>query len=82
MGGRDSGILPPSISARTAAGRVQPQKEVISVSVGDKVNHTSFGDGTVLEVTGVGDKTVAKVRFSIGEKRLLLRYAPVVKVEG
>lgn len=81
VGGRDSGILPPSISARTAAGRVQPQKEVISVSVGDKVNHTSFGDGTVLEVTGVGDKTVAKVRFSIGEKRLLLRYAPVVKIE-
>ncbi|MHA7271001.1 DNA helicase PcrA [Arthrobacter sp. HLT1-20] len=81
VGGRDSGILPPSISARTAAGRVQPQKEVISVSVGDKVNHTSFGDGTVLEVTGVGDKTVAKVRFSIGEKRLLLRYAPVVKLE-
>ncbi|MEO6531852.1 MAG: DNA helicase PcrA [Specibacter sp.] len=82
VGGRDSGILPPSISARTAAGRVQPQKEVISVSVGDKVNHTSFGEGTVLEVTGAGDKTVAKVRFSIGEKRLLLRYAPLTREES
>ncbi len=81
VGGRDSGVLPPSISARTAAGRVQPQKEVVSVSVGDKVNHTAFGNGTVLEIQGVGDKTVAKVRFEIGEKRLLLRYAPLTKEE-
>ncbi|SEE72589.1 ATP-dependent DNA helicase PcrA [Arthrobacter alpinus] len=81
VGGRDSGVLPPSISARAVAGRVQPQKEVVSVSVGDKVNHTSFGNGTVLEVSGAGDKSVAKVRFEIGEKRLLLRYAPLVKEE-
>lgn len=82
VGGRDSGILPPSISARTAAGRVQPQKEVISVSVGDRVNHTAFGNGTVLEVSGSGDKSVAKVRFEIGEKRLLLRYAPLTREDS
>ena len=82
VGGRDSGMLPPSISARTAAGRVQPQKEVIAVVVGDKVNHTSFGNGTVLAVEGAGDKTVAKVKFDAGEKRLLLRYAPLTKVAG
>ncbi|MER2134796.1 MAG: DNA helicase PcrA [Arthrobacter sp.] len=62
-----------------AMGRVQPQKEVISVAVGDKVNHTSFGHGTVLSVEGAGDKTVAKVKFDAGEKRLLLRYAPLTK---
>ncbi|WP_411803186.1 DNA helicase PcrA [Arthrobacter sp. LAPM80] len=81
VGGLDSGSLPPSISLRTAAGRVQPQKEVVSVSVGDKVNHTSFGTGVVLEVSGAGDKSVAKVRFEIGEKRLLLRYAPLTLEE-
>nr|MBW4094272.1 ATP-binding domain-containing protein [Acidobacteriota bacterium] len=79
VGGRDGGQLPPSISAKSAAGRVQPQKEVIAVSVGDKVNHTSFGNGTVLTVEGSGDKTVAKVKFDGGEKRLLLRYAPLTK---
>ncbi|WP_298254497.1 DNA helicase PcrA [uncultured Arthrobacter sp.] len=63
-----------------AIGRVQPQKEVLSVAVGDTVNHASFGDGTVLSVEGAGDKTVAKVRFDVGEKRLLLRYAPLTKV--
>ncbi|WP_422935702.1 DNA helicase PcrA [Sinomonas sp. P47F7] len=66
--------------ASVRANRVQPQKEVISVSVGDKVNHTAFGDGTVIGVEGSGDKTVAKVTFSVGEKRLLLRYAPLTKV--
>jgi DNA helicase-2/ATP-dependent DNA helicase PcrA len=79
VGGRDSGLLPPSISSRSAAGRVQPQKEVVSVTVGDKVNHTTFGNGTVLAVEGAGDKAVAKVRFDGGEKRLLLRYAPLTK---
>ena len=62
-----------------AIGRVQPQKEVISVSTGDRVNHTTFGSGTVLAVEGAGDKTVAKVKFDLGEKRLLLRYAPLTK---
>lgn len=63
-----------------AAGRVQPQKEVVAVSAGDKVNHSTFGNGTVLAVEGGGDKMVAKVRFDVGEKRLLLRYAPLTKV--
>lgn len=69
----------PAVVAKT---RVQPQKEVISVSVGDRVNHTSFGNGTVLSLEGTGDKTVAKVTFGIGEKRLLLRYAPLTKLEA
>ena len=47
--------------------------------MGDKVNHTSFGHGQVLAVEGSGDKTVAKVKFDVGEKRLLLRYAPLTK---
>nr|WP_246279705.1 DNA helicase PcrA [Psychromicrobium silvestre] len=74
----DSGKLPPSLASKAA--RVQPQKEIISVSVGDKVQHTSFGLGTVIALEGSGDKTVAKVRFEGEEKRLLLRYAPLSKV--
>jgi DNA helicase-2/ATP-dependent DNA helicase PcrA len=70
------------VPAAVAKNRVQPQKEVISVSVGDRVNHTSFGNGTVLAVEGAGDKTVAKVKFDVGEKRLLLRYAPLTKIDA
>lgn len=70
------------VPAAVARTRVQPQKEVISVAVGDKVNHSSFGNGVVLGVEGAGDKTVAKVKFDVGEKRLLLRYAPLTKLDA
>ncbi|GEO95876.1 DNA helicase PcrA [Kocuria turfanensis] len=67
-------------SRAAAAGRVQPNKEIPSLSVGDTVDHKAFGKGTVVSVEGAGDKTVAKVRFGGDEKRLLLRYAPLTKV--
>src|SRR3712207_8238151 len=41
---------------------------------------SAFGLGTVVEVTGAGDKAQATVDFgSGGTKRLVLRYAPLVK---
>ncbi|KHE74548.1 ATP-dependent DNA helicase PcrA [Kocuria marina] len=63
-----------------SAGRVQPQREIPSLSVGDTVEHKAFGRGSVVAMEGSGDKTVAKVRFGAEEKRLLLRYAPMTKV--
>jgi DNA helicase-2/ATP-dependent DNA helicase PcrA len=58
-----------------------PKREVISVEVGDRVSHDAFGMGTVVEVNGVGDKAQATVDFgSGGTKRLVLRYAPLVKL--
>ena len=67
--------------AAASAGRVQPRKEIPALSVGDSVDHTAFGRGSVISLEGSGDKTVAKVRFGSEEKRLLLRYAPIKKVE-
>jgi DNA helicase-2/ATP-dependent DNA helicase PcrA len=56
-------------------------RAVISVDVGDRVSHDAFGLGTVVEVTGAGDKAQATVDFgSGGTKRLVLRYAPLVKL--
>ncbi|WP_085528706.1 UvrD-helicase domain-containing protein [Kocuria massiliensis] len=73
----------PQLGARaTKASRVQQTKEIPSLSVGDTVEHKSFGRGRVVALEGGGDKTVAKVRFANEEKRLLLRYAPLKKVEG
>ncbi|GAA2130493.1 DNA helicase PcrA [Kitasatospora kazusensis] len=57
------------------------EREVVSLAVGDRVNHDSFGLGTVVAVSGVGDKAQAKVDFgAAGAKQLLLRYAPVEKL--
>jgi len=56
-------------------------RPVISVDVGDRVSHDAFGLGTVVEITGAGDKAQATVDFgSGGTKRLVLRYAPLVKL--
>jgi DNA helicase II / ATP-dependent DNA helicase PcrA len=56
-------------------------RPVINVEVGDRVSHDAFGLGTVVEVTGAGDKAQATVDFgSGGTKRLVLRYAPLVKL--
>ncbi|MFI7588217.1 DNA helicase PcrA [Spongisporangium articulatum] len=56
-------------------------REVIHLEPGDKVTHDAFGLGTVVGVAGSGDKAVATVDFrDQGEKRLLLRYAPVEKL--
>jgi DNA helicase-2/ATP-dependent DNA helicase PcrA len=56
-------------------------RQVIAVDVGDRVSHDAFGLGTVVEVAGAGDKAQATVDFgSGGTKRLVLRYAPLVKL--
>jgi DNA helicase-2/ATP-dependent DNA helicase PcrA len=57
------------------------KRPAISVEVGDRVSHDAFGLGTVVEVNGIGDKAQATVDFgSGGTKRLVLRYAPLVKL--
>jgi DNA helicase II / ATP-dependent DNA helicase PcrA len=49
------------------------------LEVGQRVSHDTFGLGTVLAIAGEGDKSEATINFGqYGEKRLLLRYAPVV----
>jgi DNA helicase-2/ATP-dependent DNA helicase PcrA len=55
--------------------------EGIGLRVGDDVTHEKFGEGVILELTGEGDKTEAVVNFrDVGEKRLLLAWAPLAKV--
>ena len=54
---------------------------VISLEPGDRVSHDSYGLGTVVSTTGIGDRAEASVDFGAeGVKRLLLRYAPVEKL--
>ena len=73
-----------SVVRGKAPSRVQPQKEIAALSPGDRVSHTTFGEGRVDAVAGAGDKTVATVTFleSGAQKRLLLRYAPLTRIEG
>ena len=68
-------------SARTPRRRPSRPATIPSLEPGDRVQHDSFGLGTVVAVEGAGDKAVASIDFgSEGVKRLLLRYAPVEKL--
>ncbi|MFD5392674.1 DNA helicase PcrA [Streptomyces sp. NPDC127097] len=63
------------------ATRRTSDRPAVSLAIGDRVTHDSFGLGTVVGVKGSGDNAEATIDFG-GEKpkRLLLRYAPVEKL--
>jgi DNA helicase-2/ATP-dependent DNA helicase PcrA len=54
--------------------------EPVSISAGDTVFHDKWGEGVVVEVSGAGQRAEATISFEdVGEKRLLLAYAPLAK---
>ena len=53
----------------------------LELALNDRVNHESFGDGTVVGVTGTPPKQTAEVSFDSGvTKRLLVKMAPITKL--
>jgi DNA helicase-2/ATP-dependent DNA helicase PcrA len=69
-------------SQRAASTRgSKPSRPVPVLSAGDRVTHDTFGLGTVVATSGVGEHAQATVDFGDeGLKTLLLRYAPVEKL--
>jgi DNA helicase-2/ATP-dependent DNA helicase PcrA len=64
-----------------ATGKRVASHAAILLVPGDRVAHDTFGLGSVVSVNGEGDRAEATINFgSLGEKRLLLRYAPVEKL--
>jgi DNA helicase-2/ATP-dependent DNA helicase PcrA len=83
LGGR-AGIVEAAIRGSLRA-RGTPAKttgaEDLGLQAGDDVVHGKWGEGVVLETRGAGDKGEALVRFpGVGEKWLLLAWAPLKKV--
>lgn len=53
----------------------------LTLEVGDRVQHDTFGTGKVIAVSGTPPKQTAEVRFESGPtKRLLVKMAPIVKL--
>ena len=75
--GRDrivEGALRPRPPARSGA-------ESLGLKIGDDVRHKTFGEGVIIDMSGSGEKTEARVRFrDVGEKTLLLSWAPLEKL--
>src|SRR5947209_7673473 len=76
-----SGIVESALRGRGATPARTTGAENLGLRVGDDVMHGKWGEGVVIEVIGDGDKAEGIVRFaSVGEKRLLLAWAPLKKI--
>ena len=69
-------------SAMRAARGDTPAKtkgaEALGLKIGDDVVHESWGEGVVVDMIGAGDRAEIVIRFpGVGEKRLLLAWAPL-----
>ena len=85
---RYSQVLRPAPSRPTSAlpgiskEPVAPERIVISDwKAGDKVEHTKWGGGTVVEVRGKGDDLEVKVAFpGMGIRQLMVKFAPLNRI--
>ena len=85
---RNHNVLSPSLIRKSRVATAPPPRATgrkapsgISLAIGDRVSHDTFGLGTVVGTSGEGDKSEATINFGqYGDKRLLLRYAPVEKL--
>ena len=85
--GGSSASLSPSLIRKPRVATAPPPRPTgkkstaMQLAVGERVSHDTFGLGTVVAIAGEGDKSEATINFGqYGEKRLLLRYAPVEKL--
>lgn len=54
----------------------------LELASGDRIQHEEYGEGRVTSVTGAGTKRIAHVVFdTVGERKLLVKLAPITKVE-
>jgi DNA helicase-2/ATP-dependent DNA helicase PcrA len=57
-----------------------PKRQSPTITAGETVVHQRWGEGVVVAVSGSGDGTEATISFpEVGEKRVLLAYAPLTK---
>ncbi len=72
------GVTRKTTPTRTAVRTRQATGSGVEVAVGDRVRHSAWGEGTVVQVVGSGEGAEAVVAFDDkGEKRLLLAWAPL-----
>ncbi len=72
----------PAQFPNTISGSVQDNGD-LELARGDRIRHADYGDGSVDEVTGVGTKRIAHVTFDdVGPKKILIKIAPISRLEG
>jgi DNA helicase-2/ATP-dependent DNA helicase PcrA len=78
-GRTDAVQVEPGWTPPTPAG--VPKRDAPAIVAGDTVQHERWGEGVVVTTNGYGDDAEATIRFGeVGEKRVLLAYAPLRKI--
>ena len=58
-----------------------PKKETPVLKAGDRVRHKTFGEGSVVRVTPMGNDTLLEIAFDgFGTKKLMANFAPLEKL--
>lgn len=75
-------IVDGAVAAGRRPGPPSPSgAEGLGLKIGDDVRHSQWGEGVITDIDGSGDEAEASVNFpSVGEKRLLLSWAPLEKI--
>ena len=61
--------------------KIKADCPALELKIGDRVRHTTLGVGSVIGVEGQGPRMIARVQFGQAEKRLLVRMAPMEKID-
>ncbi|MCB4797565.1 ATP-dependent helicase [Neotamlana laminarinivorans] len=61
--------------ASSSSGTGSPNLFDNKIAVGNKVKHNRFGTGEIIKIEGTGPDTKAEIKFQVGVKKLLLRFA-------
>ncbi|HHY71266.1 MAG TPA: DNA helicase PcrA [Thermoanaerobacterales bacterium] len=59
----------------------QDNQPIGPIGPGDRVRHSKWGEGIVTDIDGIDEDAQISISFpSVGEKHLILKYAPIVKI--
>ena len=76
-------MVEPATEDRSRRGGGDGGREPIQVAAGDTVVHDKWGEGVVVSVSGRGSDARATIAFGeVGEKHLILAYAPLKRAVG
>jgi DNA helicase-2/ATP-dependent DNA helicase PcrA len=74
-------VVEQALRAGAGSGPTPSGADTMGLRIGDDVRHSQWGEGVIVDIEGSGDKAEASVHFpSVGEKRLLLSWAPLEKI--
>jgi DNA helicase-2/ATP-dependent DNA helicase PcrA len=66
---------------RSKSAPTPSNSQELGLKIGDDVEHPSFGEGVIIDISGTGEKAEATINFpGVGTKHLALAWAPLKKL--